>query len=199
MIERLRNNIIWVLVIAVVLIGVAFGVGFLVRDWPLITVDREFKIIEVLSLGFSIVLAFLIPFYINHFVDKANKVNDVVINEIDRYRDHLEEMHQRFLNINRSETLSDENKTELNVLCELLDTKFEVLNKIVKDRCKERADEKLTAIKDAHILYWRVLTGIGINSPDVTEIHPVIVVSEVQTYGELTEKIASLSLFMTNY
>ncbi|WP_179019559.1 hypothetical protein [Winogradskyella forsetii] len=197
--EWLKKNIIGVLIVAVLLILLAFATGLLVKNWPLITFDNEFKITDVFSIIFSIALALLIPYFIKYFIEKGSKVNEMILGEVERYRDHLELTHSRFFSIYQSEKITDENKSELNIYCEMLDSKFEILSTVLKERCKEGADKYVEELKTNQIEFWRALTSIEINSLEVKAIHPTTFMKEIKCHQNITDTIMKINLFVTSY
>jgi len=197
--DILKRNIIWVIIISVILIGLAFGTGLLVKNWPLITLDSKFKITDILNIIFSVSIALLIPVYIKYFIDKGSKVNGMVLGEIERYRNHLDQTHERFFTIYQSGKISDDNKAEINIYCEMLDAKFETLASVLKERCKEAADKFIEELKTNQIQFWRGLTNIEINSSEVISIHPTTLTHEVKYHQNLTDTIVKINLFVTNY
>lgn len=199
MIDFFKRNIIWVIIISLLLIGLAFGTGLLVKNWPIITLDREFKISDILNIVFSVIIALLIPIYIKYFIDKGSKVNEMILGEIERYRNHLDQTHERFFIIYQSGNISDDNKAEINIYCEMLDAKFETLKTVLKERCKEASDKFIDELKTNQIKFWRGLTNIEINSAEVISIHPTTLTNEVKCHQNLTDTIVKINLFVTNY
>jgi hypothetical protein len=199
MINKLKEKIIWVIIVFSVLIILSFGAGFLIKDWPLVQVDREIKITEIIDISFTVLLALLIPLYIKYFIEKGNKVNEMVLDEVKRYRDHLELTHQRFFTIYQSKSINEDNKSELNVYCEILDSKFEVLSTILKERCKEKSENLIEELKNNQIKFWKTLTSIEINSIEVTSIHPITFSKEIKNHQDITETIMKINLLITEY
>ncbi len=199
MIDYLKKHIIWVIVFGFLLVGLAFGAGLLVKNWPLLTLDTEFKISDVIDVVISVIIALLIPVYIKYFIDKGSKVNEMILSEIERYRTHLDQTHERFFAIYQSGTLTDDNKAEINIYCEMLDAKFETLTSVLKERCKEAADKFVEELKTNQIKFWRGLTNIEINSADVTSIHPTTLTKEVKYHQNLSDTVVKIKLFVTNY
>lgn len=199
MINKLKENIIWVIIGFSVLTILSFGAGFLIKDWPLVEVDRQIKITEIIDISFTFLLALLIPLYIKYFIEKGNKVNEMVLDEVKRYRDHLELTHQRFFTIYQSKSINEDNKSELNVYCEILDSKFEVLSTVLKERCKEKAETLIEELKNNQIKFWKTLTSIEINSIEVTSIHPITFSKEIKCHQDITETIMKINLLITEY
>ncbi|WP_299799782.1 hypothetical protein [uncultured Maribacter sp.] len=197
MIEYLKKHIIWVLVFGIILMGLFFVTGLLVKNWPYITLDTEFKITDVLNIILTVAVALLIPVYIKYFIDQGSKVSEMVLGEVTRYRDHLELMHQRFFAIYQSGAITDANKSEINIYCEMLDSKFEILTTILETRSNNRVGPLIEELKTNQIEFWRALTNIEINSAAVGAIHPNTFVKGVKCHQNLTETIMKINLAVT--
>jgi len=198
MIHWAKKHIIWILILSIILIVLSFGMGLLVRDWPLIKMDYEFKITDVLGIAFSILLAVLIPVYIKHFIDRGNKVNEMVLDEVTRYREHVELIHQRFLSLFQSARISPHNKAELTVLCELLDFKFEILEAILKSRCGNSADSLISELKINQIQFWKSLTSNGIMAISVAAISPTTLIFEGKCHQDVIATVVRINMMVTN-
>lgn len=199
MVKWLQQKIIGVLIVSILLVGSSFLIGLLVKDWPLVTINHSVTITDVGNIIFTVTLAILIPLYIKYFIDNGNKVNEMVLNEVSVYRNQLDQINQRFHSINNSNMLTNNNKTELNLLCEILDAKLEVLEKVLNKRCKTGAVKLIKKLKERHIEYWKVLTGTEINSESISSIHPIVVKNEIKGHQNITDVIIDINLFVTNY
>lgn len=199
MIKFLQRNVIWFLTISLILILFAFTIGVCIKNWPFVKFDGEFSISDVLGFGLTIILAFIVPVWIKHFIDKGNKVNEMVHDEVSRYRNHLEDIHSRYIVFYNSHKLSKNNKVELNVLSEMLDAKFEILRIILSERCKSNAEKLILQLKNKQIELWQCLTGSQINSDDVTEITNSMWREEIQLYQEISEIIVQINLLVSEH
>ena len=81
----------------------------------------------------------------------------------------------------------------------MLDSKFEILSTILKERCKGDAEIHINDLKNNQIEYWRILTSIEINSLAISEIHPNTYLKEVKCHEHLTKTIVKINLLLTNY
>lgn len=182
----------------IIIIVISFGVGLYVRDWPIIKMDYEFKITDVINIGISIIIAILVPFFIKYFVERGNKVNQIVIDEIIRYRNHLDLIQERFLNFYQSNSLTSQNKTEISILYEILDSKIQILEEVINNTCKSRNSSALiNELKQKHIELWRTLTGVRINNSLITAISPSTFSTGVRQHQEVVDVIVKINLMLS--
>lgn len=199
MISRLKDNVIWLLVISCVLIVLSFGLGLMVRDWPLLEIDRTIQIADSISIAMSVLLAILIPVYIKYFIETGNRVNEMALSEIVRYRNQIDEIHHRFYSIYQTGRITNSQKAELNVLCDILDAKYEAVKTIVTERCKSNAEKLLNDLMMAQIEFWKCLTGAPINSARIRSISPQTLSDEIQFNQAIIDIIIKLKLLVTKY
>ena len=197
MIQFIKNNPIWVIIIFSIFIGSAFGLGLFIRDWPILVFDKKASITDILNTFFTVILALLIPLYIKYFIERGNKVNEIVVNELHRYREQLEYINERFLAINHSGNISSENKSELVVLCEILDGKYETVNLVFEEKCKNNSVQLRQKLLTNHIRYWKLLTGIEVNISSVTFIQPTAFKKGIECYNSISDLLVRINLEVT--
>lgn len=177
--------------------GASFFVGLFVKNWPLLELEPKIGIADVISIFITIILAVSAPFFIKYFIDRYDKVNDVVYDEIEAYRSEVESVQERFVSIYQSQSISADNKLELIVWTEILDKKFESLVKIVETHCSSSTIEITQDIKKFQIRLWRLLTGSKITNPSYAKIDYDLFESGIEAYQGIQENITELVLKIT--
>lgn len=185
------------IITTLILMGASFWVGLCVKNWPLLELDPKIGIADVFTIFLTIVIAAGAPFFINYFIDRYDKVNEVVYNEIEVYRSELESIQERFVMFYQDKSISSENKLELVVWTEILDKKFGSLVKVVESHCNKSTIDTIQEIKKNQIVLWRLLTGSKIANTSYVQIDYDLFQSGIEAYQAIQESITALILKMT--
>jgi hypothetical protein len=196
MIDFIRRNPAWFLTIAILISIIAFGIGLFIKNWPLVKFDNETKITDLIGIILTITLAFLIPIFIKHYVDKRDKINDVILDEVERYREHLDITHNRFLEFYKGNIITSSNKDELVILCDLFDARIDLLKTVVNRKYELALKSKLIELSTKHIEYWKILTNETINSRTVNSIAQTTFQNEVQKHQDISEIITDIKIIV---
>jgi hypothetical protein len=196
MIDFIRRNPVWFLSIAILTSIIFLGIGLFVKNWPLVKFDVETKITDLIGIILTIILAFLIPVFIKHYIDKRDKINDVILDEIERYREHLDLIHNRFLEFYKDNIITSSNKDELVILCDLFDARIGLLEKVVNKKYELAVRFKFNELSTKHIEYWEILTNESINSITVNSITQTTFQNEVHKHQDISEIITEIKIIV---
>ncbi|CAL2056620.1 hypothetical protein [Tenacibaculum sp. 190524A05c] len=193
----IKENIILHVLLVSILVLFSFCAGLFIKNWPILMLDKQIKITEVLGLGISVILAILIPVYLESVISRGKKKDETVLREVEKYREDVGVIQSRFLSFYQNGNLTSNNKTELFVLSEVLDSKFHSLDKMIKKRFYNKASESLDALKEKHIELWRVLTAEDILSEGVDNINDDMFEKGIRSYQNVEESIIKIIDFIT--
>ncbi|MDG1573309.1 hypothetical protein OZ410_13350 [Robiginitalea sp. M366] len=188
----LGRKVRWVVFLSLLLIVSAFVLGISVKNWPFVSFNKELGLADILDVLTTLLLAFLIPYFIKYFIDKSDKVSNIVLQAIEAYRDEAYSIHDKFIEINESGSIKGMDRDQLLLATENLDGRLTLLEKIVNRRCGDSAKDPLDKLKKTHIEYWRLLTGSEINSVSLDSIDLDLAKIEIKEYHRLMEDLMSL-------
>jgi hypothetical protein len=187
-----KSWFIFYALLVTILIILAFVTGLYVKNWPLFTLDKKIKVSEVLGYGITFLITLGIPFYIEFVIARSKKIGNTVINEIERYRKELGVLQNRFLFFYQNGQITENNKTEILTLTEVLDSKYSTLEKIIEKVHNQKATIILSDFKEKHILYWSVITNSNVLSITVNSIDRGVFENGVRSYQELDESLINV-------
>lgn len=72
-----KKHVGYVLIIGLISIIIAFSLGLFIRDWPVFQIDNRIKVTEFAGFLFTVILALLIPKFLNNTIEKVNKTNSL--------------------------------------------------------------------------------------------------------------------------
>jgi DNA integrity scanning protein DisA with diadenylate cyclase activity len=186
--------IYWLLYISIVIL--AFVSGRFIKDYPILELEKKVSVIDVFDALVTVALAVLIPIYIRNFLERKDKINEVVYDFINDYKKGLDEIQSRFIAFYKTNNLTEGNKSELYVYSEILEKKLESLEKIYKEVGGKKSTEIIENLTNKHINLWRIITGETISDNAYTIIDENLFKEESKAYQEIIECISELNFHL---
>jgi uncharacterized protein (DUF2344 family) len=159
----------YVLPISIALIlGVVIGV--IIRDFPLLTFNREVKIIDVFRWVSTVGIGVYIPLVIKKLIDDKRSEKNNLVEELNYFIKVIDQIQDSIKKIHGNNKIYAKEKDVLNLQFDLSDKEIQELCNFLNDNCKKQISPLITELKDSYTEYWKVSTSNDVIASSVKKI-----------------------------
>lgn len=194
-IRRFIPPVTWVF-IGLVFGTICFGIGLYVKNWYHVEYDSELKIIDIVNLIITVLLAGFLPFIISKTIESKNKIGEIAKAEIDRYRAHVDSTHEKFNEVYKAQSISPADKIELILRGDFFDDNFDLLDTAIRKAFNNKANIQLQALSTAQIRYWQTITDEDIINSSANKISQRHQLYERKYFVEINQALIDLTMLI---
>ncbi len=168
-----------------------FGIfiGFLIKNYPLIKFNNEIKIYEVLNLLLTATIGFSIPFFIKKWIEDSRQVKNNLIEELKDLLKEVERIKDKIKFCYSRDSISQDDKDEINFLFEQSDMKFNCLEEVLISTYDIETKTLRTDLKDFYINYWKFVTGAEVMNSKFVRLEEDFIRRHSESYSKFEIKI----------
>lgn len=177
-----------------ILVSLLLGliVGFLIDDFPRLTLDTNIRIFEPLSFCLTIAIGIIIPFIFKSIIDDNRQIKSYLIDEIRSFSRSVEDIPDKINEYYFQKTISPDEKDRINALFEKMDLKLGTLLSCISYFYNNQTKECAQQLKDSYLDYWKFLTGSEIMTQGTTSITSAMFKKNVEMHNDFEKKIKDL-------
>lgn len=158
------------ILIALIILCLGVVIGLVVNDIPRVSLNMEVKLFEPITFLLTLAIGILIPFYIKRWVDDTRHIKNNLIDELKITLKEYEIIKSKIKFCYNNGSISESDKTEINILFEQADLKLNCL----KQELIETYDKETSCLRDEidsrSIDYWKQTTSAEMMSSKFKEI-----------------------------
>lgn len=142
----------------IILLGVGFVAGLLIRNIPYITLKHEIGISDIANFVVVLMIAIITPLVFNQWQDNKRFAKNFIIDEIKSIIKESEKIKNVIDNCAIQAKTDDINKKTINMFFQRLDSKINSLTTQFEISFKKSIDLK-DKLEAEYLKYWKATTG----------------------------------------
>ena len=166
MVNHLKDNWVWYLIISVLFV-VGFAIGLVVNDIPFFSWNRQVGVDGLASLILSIIVAFWIPISLSPLITNKRITKDCLIEETKECINFLSQIKQKIDSVAIRGTTEEIDRKEITSMSSRdLSMKLSSLMEQLKLSFERKSEKLRMEISERNREYWEETTGGELMSDD---------------------------------
>lgn len=169
-------------------LGLILGIviGIIIRDFPLLTFNREVKIIDVLRWLSTVSIGVFIPLVIKKLIDDKRTEKNNLIEELNYFSKVINTIQESISNIYCNNKIHRKEKDFLNLRFDLSDKEIQELCVFLTENCNKQVGTLIKELKYSYSEYWKVSTSNEVIGTSVKKIND-------HTYKKINSKHSEIN------
>lgn len=172
-------------------LGLVLGIviGIIIRDFPLLTFNREVKIIDVLRWLSTVSIGVFIPLVIKKLIDDKRTEKNNLIEELNYFSKVINNIQESIFKIYSNNKIYAKEKDSLNLQFDLSDKEIQELCVFLTENCNKQVGTLIKELKDSYSEYWKVSTSNEVIASSVKKINDNTYIKIKSKHSEINKMI----------
>jgi hypothetical protein len=152
------------LLISILLVTSGVLIGFCIKNFSLISWNKEIKIYEVFQVITTIFIATAIPFLIKKWIDDGRAIKSFLTTDANNLIVESEKIKEKFFKYYDNGKITADDKQYLMLLFTQMEDLIEHFGNALQKAFGMKCHREFCDVRTAHYVYWNEITGTEIMS-----------------------------------
>lgn len=133
--------------------------GCLIKDYPLLTLDKSVSIVDIASLFVTIFIALMVPFLVERVIEAQKGIKSDIVNELKELIEIIKRIKQIITKAHTNQQLIPDDKDQIIYAFYEAELKVELIGELIDVAFKKHGADAKEELKKILLRYKNYLTG----------------------------------------